>query len=146
MPIRLAEAAGKLHYKLADVGPTGDWGNPVDWKASSPQRTAWMHGYVGAVPPSECCFDLILVDGRFREACALHALLLSHNETVVLVHDNDHVQSRPYNRTLQEWYTVEQAGKLSVLRAIQSKRASATARSSRFVEDFSKRMHDPIRL
>ena len=40
-----------------------------------------------SIPASGCCYDLIMVDGRFREACALYALRLMHNESTLIIHD-----------------------------------------------------------
>jgi hypothetical protein len=83
-----AQAAGALMLTRADVGKTAGWGHPVQWQ----QRSASLQlqqssAYVEAVTASSCCFDLILVDGRFRIACMLHALRLSHSNTTILIHD-----------------------------------------------------------
>lgn len=68
------------------------WGAPAkDW-ASRPvdMRIAQARSYVvrpSTDPAGMCCFDTILIDGRFRLACALQALRLSHAHTRVMVHD-----------------------------------------------------------
>jgi len=69
-----AEAAGKLAFWAVDIGAVGAWEHPVDWKLRAPalqqsQATAYME----MANASQCCFDLVLVDGRFRVACMLHA-------------------------------------------------------------------------
>jgi hypothetical protein len=43
--------------------------------------------YAGAVGPSDCCFDLVLVDGWSRGRCLLSALRVVHARSTVLVHD-----------------------------------------------------------
>ena len=43
-----------------------------------------------------CCYDIVLIDGRFREACAIKALKFAHNGTVVMIHDAQrYVDHRP---------------------------------------------------
>ena len=158
-PIRDAESAGKLQYKLADVGRTVKWGYPAtqDSQANQTRRqrhgnetqeALWLQRYVGAVSPTACCFDFILIDGRFREACALRALLLSHNEMRVLVHDNPQWPSkgRSYNDTLNAWYNFErQSGKIFVLRARAGMCEHATQGSDSFKNALSKAMTRPQR-
>eukprot|EP00962_Isochrysis_galbana_P014213 scaffold4055_cov132-Isochrysis_galbana.AAC.5 len=83
-----AESAGAVTLSWADTGPTTRWGHPADWRRRNESlRLRQATAYVEAVNASGCCFDLILVDGRFRSACLLHALRLSHPQTTVLVHD-----------------------------------------------------------
>jgi hypothetical protein len=71
-----------LHH--VDIGPTGDWGRPLD-------DSSWrnFHRY-----PSEiwdCPFfrhpDVILIDGRFRTACLAVALLQAERPVTVLFDD-----------------------------------------------------------
>ena len=79
-----------------------------------------------------CCFDMVLVDGRFREACLLQALRWSHESTVVLLHDFDAKASseeRGYERTVRGWYDqVEQSGSMAVLRPKQHAVTEAKAK------------------
>jgi hypothetical protein len=142
-PIRQALAEGKLRYMIGEgLGKTRSWGYPRAWTGSETQMSTWHHQYVALVPPTECCFDVILIDGRFREACALHAMRLSHNKTRVLVHDNDR---RPYNRTLGVWYNFErQVGRLSVMRAIPER--IAMSKEQAWHTSFSSAMKQPIRM
>jgi len=123
LAVRRAEAAGLLHFHLPFIGPTGDWGRPTNWGGRDLQlRMRQARSYVEPKGVS-CCFDMILIDGRFREACALQALRLSHSSSVVLMHDYESPESLPqhrreYNRTVRRWFDiVQQQDSLIVLRA-----------------------------
>jgi hypothetical protein len=69
---------------LADIGPVGEWGYPADqsW------RSAWPEYYsaIWTVPKTEAT-DLCLVDGRFRVACFMTALMRCSDRALVAVHD-----------------------------------------------------------
>ncbi|PKP83715.1 MAG: hypothetical protein CVT80_12330 [Alphaproteobacteria bacterium HGW-Alphaproteobacteria-2] len=71
-----------LHH--ADIGLTGKWGRPVSdagWRGyHAYPLSVWDRP--GFVPP-----DLILIDGRFRPACLLTALLRSEQPVTVLFDD-----------------------------------------------------------
>ena len=79
--------------------------------------TAKLQGfhYVRLASDLRSTFDLIFVDGRWRVACALQAWLLSHADTVVLVHDWD--RQNVYKPTLRYFYLQQRVGQLAVLRA-----------------------------
>ena len=83
--------------------------------ASGSQARDYVEQIGGA---AQCCFDLILIDGRFRNACALHALRLSHGHTVVLVHDNERYVGFGSKPTVIETYyhAVQKIDSLAVLR------------------------------
>ena len=87
--VREAEAAGKLTFHLGDIGKTVAWGRPsMRDTRNATVRDRQSRSYVESIPASGCCYDLILVDGRFREACALYALRLMHNESTLIIHDD----------------------------------------------------------
>jgi len=110
-----AEAAGKLAFRAADTGEVGAWGRPVNWISRAPAlQRSQATAYVEMANVSQCCFDLVLVDGRFRVACMLHALRLAHERTVVLVHDSPRYLLHP---AVQRYYQVAfQIGELAALR------------------------------
>ncbi|WP_051122310.1 hypothetical protein [Pectobacterium atrosepticum] len=76
----------KVEY--VDIGPTKAWGYPVD----DTHRDKFPH-YSEAILQYSRAFNLILVDGRFRVACALnaikHTLENQKNiaDTVIFIHD-----------------------------------------------------------
>lgn len=84
---RGTEAVVSLMF--ADIGEVGEWGYPRD----SAARHAWPGYYSNIWSTREVAdYDLCLVDGRFRVACAAQAALNMREGTVVLVHDYN---SRP---------------------------------------------------
>jgi hypothetical protein len=73
----------QLHY--VDIGPTGAWGHPVS-------DSGWRnyHRYplgIWAALTQETKPDLVLIDGRFRVACALATLMFADAGTKVLFDD-----------------------------------------------------------
>ncbi len=56
-----------------------------------PQDTATRHlwpQYAAAILSSRAApADLVMVDGRFRVSCLLHALLVANENTTILLHD-----------------------------------------------------------
>ncbi len=79
-----AEQAGRLAVVRADIGLTGDHGAP-DGDAS---RGSWptYHEEVWN-DAATAGADLVLVDGRFRVACAMAALAHCQAHTILLFHD-----------------------------------------------------------
>lgn len=73
---------------FVDIGPTKEWGYPVD-----NQNRAKFPDYSEAILHHDQPFDLILVDGRFRVACTLntikHTLKHKHaaDTTYIFIHD-----------------------------------------------------------
>jgi len=63
---------GRMHFHPVDLGATrlkGAPGGPIDTSHRSQWPSYWRQPVLRTVP-----FDLIVVDGRFRTACFLHAL------------------------------------------------------------------------
>lgn len=90
---RGTESAVSLTF--ADIGEVGEWGYPKDNAA----RDAWprYHSSIWAGIHEVAEYDLCLVDGRFRVACAAQAVLNMREGTVVLVHDYN---TRPLYHTI----------------------------------------------
>jgi hypothetical protein len=91
----------------ADIGADPDnWGRPKD----DTTRPLWPT-YSGAIEQYGRDADVILVDGRFRVACALKAIRLRPNSTV-LVHD---YTVRPHYRVLERFLKrVDGVGSMAV--------------------------------
>lgn len=95
-----------LHH--ADIGPTGKWGRPVSdagWRG--------YHAYPLSVwdRPGFVAPDLILVDGRFRPACLLTALLRSEQPVTVLF--DDYVGRAAYRVVERYAQPVETRGRMA---------------------------------
>ena len=97
-------------YRLVhvNVGPILDWGRP----ASEGFIDLWPD-YSTAVDMEADPFDVYLVDGRFRVACACRALLHAHLDARVLVHDFHRPE---YHSLLHVAEIVSQVGSLAILR------------------------------
>lgn len=108
--VRAALPAGSdTHLLAVDIGLTEDWGYPV-FTRPTPARVDMWRGYptapfalletAGHVP------DLVLVDGRFRVACALamRHWLAQHgaNDTVVDLLFDDYAGRRHYH-SVEQW-------------------------------------------
>jgi hypothetical protein len=79
-----AERAGRLSLQAVDIGPVRDYGYPLD----RARCAAWPRYYEAVFDdPAACEADLVLVDGRFRVACALEALARCRPHAVLLFHD-----------------------------------------------------------
>ena len=96
----------------ADIGETKSWGKPV---AESPD-IEWLnyHQYCWEKIP-EKRFDLILIDGRFRVACACQCLLRCETKpTTFVIHD---FWNRPHYHVLLKYFDEESsADSLVILR------------------------------
>ena len=75
------EKNGSLKFYHVDIGKTGEWGNPVD----DLNKHLWVN-YYNAPKVDSHDFDLVLVDGRFRVACALTAIM-DNPDAILLIHD-----------------------------------------------------------
>ena len=100
--------------RFSPVGKVGRWGIPSDDAA----KPLWK-GYSEAVDAESESFDIYLVDGRFRVACACRAMLHGGGEALILIHDFERPQ---YQALLKVATKLAQVDTLAVLR----KRKSAT--------------------
>jgi len=105
--------------RVASIGRTVKWGIP----ATDELRAAKWGRY--SEQPEELSpgspFDTYLVDGRFRVACALRAMLHGHAQSLVLVHDFERPQ---YQALLSVAKEVQRVDNLVVL---QKKRSASRA-------------------
>jgi hypothetical protein len=93
--VRAGVDAGRATLVHADVGPVKRWGRPKH--ASS--GLLWPR-YVLAMPPSYLAkADLLLVDGRFRVACAIFSGAAMRAGSVICVHD---YAKRPFYHVLAQ--------------------------------------------
>lgn len=95
----------------ADIGPTRDWGNPADrskvdlWPRYC--SSIWARIASQSLPQP----DLVLIDGRFRVACLLAALVMARPGTPILFDD---YFDRPHYHRVEAWATpVGRAGRMA---------------------------------
>jgi len=84
----------ELHF--ADIGPTGDWGMPID--PDTKPRWPSYHEDIWYLPQSAEA-DLYMVDGRFRVACFAQIILHCSPEAIIGIHD---FASRPHYHCVHE--------------------------------------------
>lgn len=105
----------------ADIGPVGDWGYPIDesrlrdWPLY--HSRVWRH--LRGSP------DIVLIDGRFRVACLLQAVIHCNPECVFLIHDFDRAH---YQSVLRHTDLLAQVETLAVLRTKQQVDGKAVLR------------------
>jgi hypothetical protein len=88
----------KLSYQLAYVEPgTRGWRGGLS-AGNYDQFSSYVHAVDNFKPGGK--YDVVLVDGRARVACAAYALRHLHPESTVLIHDF----YRPQNRYLSRKY------------------------------------------
>src|SRR5262249_24928875 len=105
--IREGVESGRIVVRYVDVGPVKKMGRPQDparrddWPTYS--QAPWQD-YQDAPP------DVVLVDGRFRVACVMQAVL--HGAPTIVIHD---FWSRPhYHEVLRFLVWRESAGTMGV--------------------------------
>ena len=114
---------GRLTLLHADIGPIRRLGGPSKaaprqrWPAYA--RTPWSHVDTARL-------DLVLIDGRFRVACALEAALRCSENTALVIHD---FWNRPaYHGLLSHLEVLERCASMGVFRIKRSfDRAAAAA-------------------
>ena len=88
---------------VADIGPTGDWGYPLNINQSDN-----FPRYSQAILDHKRSFDLILIDGRFRVACTMATIqhiakYHAQDSTFIFIHD---FWNRPHYHSVLEFLDV----------------------------------------
>ncbi|MDB5413474.1 MAG: hypothetical protein JWR10_1809 [Rubritepida sp.] len=109
----------------ADLGPVGNWGWPVDRARYADGARYWNAPWQVSPAP-----DFVLVDGRFRVACALAALARLAPDGIVAVHD---FWGRDYYRPLLD--AAELIGTAASLVLLGRKPGSEIPEPGRFATD-----------
>jgi hypothetical protein len=76
--------SGRLTVHHGDIGPTRKWGHPEDRSRMEDWPRYWRDPWMQIDAES---VDLVVVDGRFRVACALNAVLQGNRDQTIVVHD-----------------------------------------------------------
>lgn len=77
-----ALSTGKLVFHIIDIGETITWGYPKN----KSKEHLWPN-YSLSVFSKTSKHDLVLVDGRFRVACTLNAILNTPPYCIIIIHD-----------------------------------------------------------
>jgi hypothetical protein len=81
--IQEAIARRQLFLEYVDIGPVGSWSFPKD---DSKIRN-WPTYFLTPFVKYDFSYDLILVDGRFRNACAYASYAFMADDAVLAIHD-----------------------------------------------------------
>ena len=93
----------RYKFTHVDIGQVGAWGTPT-----GPKILKWLD-YSNKVNDESKSFDVYLVDGRFRVACACMALLHGRDDSYVMIHD---FERDYYQEILHVAEKMHQVGKL----------------------------------
>ena len=96
----------RLNLIHADIGPTGDWGAP-----SGPSHVSyWPDYYWGVWSRLPKTPDCILIDGRFRVACAIMAALMcAPGHRQFIIHDfSERSEYHILHKYFQELESIEE--------------------------------------
>ena len=73
----------KITFIYVDINANpNNWGRPID----KSKIKNWPK-YSSSILEIEYIPDLVLIDGRFRVACAINAFKVIHNDGIILMHD-----------------------------------------------------------
>ena len=107
--VKCREREGNLFYKCIVPYPTIQYGYPED-----PANNGKFDEYINAIEEYQN-FDVVLVDARWRVACALKALDYITDDTVVFMHDMGPL--RTYYDSVFKWYKeIKRADSLVAMR------------------------------
>ena len=117
---RLMNIPNRIDLINVDIGRTKQWGYPEDRAASKANLAKWAE-YVN-LPFRKLesgFFDLVLIDGRFRVACALRTIVEARKRNAkvrILVDDYHNPEDpRPYYEVIERYAPlVRLAGRMAV--------------------------------
>lgn len=79
----LKDCSLELNLQHIDIGPTGGWGTPMNRSCEH-----LFPNYSRSILRANTdLIDFCLVDGRFRVACFLNALLCLRHDSIIAIHD-----------------------------------------------------------
>lgn len=96
-------------YHHGDIGVTGNWGRPVGYQQATLERREAFRKYSDLPLASfgnDALPDLVLVDGRFRVACALKALRLLRDQSGWTIVVDDYVE-RPEYHVIEQYAEIK---------------------------------------
>ncbi len=97
----------------ANIGPTGTWGKPLFPSFPRPKTWKTYASAPWAKLGRDFRADVILVDGRFRVACALTVALQQQNSSWLLMFD-DYAERREYWATENFLRLKERCGRMAI--------------------------------
>ena len=102
----------RLSLFHVDIGPTGEWGRPENdnYKEKFPNYSKRIFELI-----DKTTVDTVLIDGRFRVACALNTILHLHENKNLQILIHDFWNREQYHMVLKYFDEAESADSLVVL-------------------------------
>lgn len=102
------------HFKYINIGLTERWGVPVCTRPTPPRLAAWRSYFTAPWQQGGFQPDLILIDGRFRVACALTTIShLAGNDAWTILFDD--YQGRSHYAVVEQFASLEaMVGRMAV--------------------------------
>lgn len=120
----------KLERIHVSVGAKNNLGYP----SSSAKYNDWSL-YFKHIDSIDTIPDLVLIDGRWRVACALHTWMRCDTHTIILFDD---YYDRPHYHIVDKYFTtIERVGRMAVLRKKPEAMAPAASVLSNYENDAS---------
>jgi hypothetical protein len=108
--IAQAIAHKRLTIEYIDIGPVGAWGAPKDHS----RITNWPSYFLTPFTKYDYPYDVILIDGRFRNACAYASWAFMQDNAALLIHD--YTVRHSYHDIEKFFDLVDTADTLAVMR------------------------------
>jgi hypothetical protein len=133
--VREAHAEGKLNYKIVNLGPVGMWGVP----STADLEHLWPNYVLSPFLDHESKYDVALIDGRFRVACALACMLASPAIPNILIHD---YAPRSYYHILERF--AEVVHRVDTLVVLRKKNRASISGMRRLLRSYMYRPEDTV--
>jgi hypothetical protein len=113
---RIGTTQRSANIVAVNIGTTGAWGAPLFTRPNEGRLQSWKQYVIAPwlrLPPGTIP-DLVLIDGRFRIACALYSLMQLHGREDVTILFDDYGDRRNYH-VIESFARLEQmAGRMAV--------------------------------
>ncbi|CAN1525222.1 hypothetical protein MCEORH2_01250 [Methylophilaceae bacterium] len=104
-------------FYFADIGLTKEWGQPLFQRQSKSRQRRWaMYSDIPVTKINSFSPDLVLIDGRFRVACALKALRYLHLKDGFTILVDDYVDRSEYKEIERFANLVQLEGRMAVFK------------------------------
>jgi hypothetical protein len=133
--VRVAHAEGKLNYKIVNLGPVGMWGVP----SNADLEHLWPNYVLSPFLDHESKYDVALIDGRFRVACALACMLASPEIPNILIHD---YAPRDYYHILEKFAQIVQ--RVDTLVVMRKKPQASILQMRRLLQSYMYKPEDTV--